>query len=96
MLPAIWSEVSPPPPNPWLSADVFPLRAAAPVHLVLSSLSRIILPKTGSCCFCAGWEQHAELGWFINISPGALPYYAIRVIAKLTRLHPFVHTRRSR
>jgi len=41
--------------------------------------------------FLRWMEQHAELGWFINdLSRAPIPYYAIRVIAKLTRLHPFV------
>lgn len=36
-------------------------------------------------------EQQAELGWFIcDLSRAPIPYYTIRAIAKLARLHPFV------
>ena len=89
---AIASEVSPASSRiRWLSADVFHYAPPRPVHLVLSSLFTHHLAEDRIVLFLRWMEQHAELGWFINdLSRAPIPYYAIRVIAKLTRLHPFV------
>ena len=75
----------------WVSADVFQYAPPRPFHLVVSSLFTHHLSEDEIVRFLLWMEKHAELGWFINdLSRAPIPYYAIRVIAKLARLHPFV------
>jgi hypothetical protein len=62
-----------------------------PFHLVTSSLFTHHLGDDEIVRFLRWMEQQAEFGWFINdLSRAPIPYYAIRAIARLARLHPFV------
>ena len=75
----------------WVTADVFNYAPQPPVHLVVSSLFTHHLADNEIVRFLLWMEQHAQLGWFINdLSRAPVPYQAIRAIAKLARLHPFV------
>jgi SAM-dependent methyltransferase len=75
----------------WVCANVFHYVPPRPFHLVISSLFTHHLGDGEIVRFLCWMEQHAKLGWFINdLSRAPIPYYAIRAIAKLARLHPFV------
>ena len=75
----------------WVGADVLKYQPPQPVHLVVSSLFTHHLADDEIVRFLLWMERHAEFGWFINdLSRAAIPYHAIRVFARLARLHPFV------
>lgn len=75
----------------WVSSDVFAYEPPNPVHLVVSSLFTHHLSESDIVRFLRWMEQHATLGWFINdLSRAAIPYYFIRAMSKLARLHHFV------
>jgi trans-aconitate methyltransferase len=75
----------------WVSSDIFHFSPKRPIHLVVSSLFTHHLAEDEIVRFLCWMEEHAQLGWFVNdLSRAAIPYHAIRVISKLTRLHPFV------
>ena len=75
----------------YFHGNVFAYRPQKPIHVVISSLVAHHLSDLDVVRFLQWMEKRAEIGWFINdLSRAPIPYYAIRVIAKLTRLHPFV------
>lgn len=80
-----WSQIE------WVCADIFAYAPPRPIHLVTSSLFTHHLSDAEIARFLSWMEQHAELGWFINdLSRASIPYHAIKVAAKIARLHPFV------
>jgi len=75
----------------WVSANVLEYEPPRTVHLVVSSLFTHHLAEEEIIEFLKWTEKHAVLGWFINdLSRAAIPYHAIRMVAKIARLHPFV------
>ncbi len=75
----------------WVGTDVFQYAPPRPFHLVVSSLFTHHLSEDEIVRFLRWMELHAELGWFISdLCRAPIPYHAIRVIARLARLHPFV------
>ena len=89
---AIAAEATPPPSQiHWVSADIFRYVPPRPIHLVTSSLFTHHLADADIVRFLVWMELNAEIGWFINdLSRAPNPYHAIRIAAKLARLHPFV------
>ncbi|MGA9060969.1 MAG: methyltransferase domain-containing protein [Terracidiphilus sp.] len=75
----------------WIADDVLAWKPDKPVHIVISSLLTHHLTEPDIVHFLQWMERHAALGWFINdLSRAAVPYYLLRVFARLARLHPFV------
>jgi SAM-dependent methyltransferase len=89
---AIAAEATPPSSQiQWVSADIFHYVPPRPIHLVTSSLFTHHLTDEELVRFLVWMEQNAEFGWFINdLSRAPIPYHAIRIVAKLAQLHPFV------
>jgi hypothetical protein len=72
-------------------SDVFAYKAAAPVHLVISSLFTHHLGDAEVVRFLGWMEQNATLGWLVNdLARGGVPYFAFRLFAKLANFHRFV------
>jgi len=86
------TEATPPSSNiQWVSTDIFHYVPPRPIHLVTSSLFTHHLTESELVRFLVWMEKNAELGWFINdLSRAPIPFHAIRIAAKLARLHPFV------
>lgn len=61
------------------------------IDIVVSSLLTHHLEKPEIVQFLNWMEANARLGWFINdLHRQAFPYYAFRLMARLSRWHPFV------
>jgi 2-polyprenyl-3-methyl-5-hydroxy-6-metoxy-1,4-benzoquinol methylase len=75
----------------WVAADVFAYATEKPPHLVVSSLFTHHLTDAEVVRFLRWMEGQAEAGWFVSdLVRHPTPYRLFRLLAKGTRLHPFV------
>lgn len=72
-------------------ADIFRLRPAGPVDLIVSSLVAHHLSDEAIVDFLRWMEETASRGWLIcDLQRHPVPYYFIGLAGKLARLHPVV------
>ena len=75
----------------YLAGNAFDYRPEEGIDLVISSLMTHHLENRQIVEFLDWMERNARLGWFINdLHRQPVPYHAFRLMAGLTRWHPFV------
>ena len=75
----------------WVACNVFAYEPPAPFDLIVSSLFTHHLDDQELIRFVDWMEARAGLGWCINdLYRAPLPYYLLRVFARVAGLHAFV------